>query len=412
MERYKFLGAIFTAATLCAGLSGCPQNGSMSIAGFVLRSVPAPWGVAIQEAPAGDIRVAAATGDGNTFGVVSVSRTGAVNWQNLFGGLKHLYVKDFSAPAAVSGKGTSYLMGVSGGNSDYDPAVDRLRVIALDTDGAMLFDNTYFPDAAAVGGAMAAISESDVVIAGTYLVSFGVVNPFLIRLSESGDVMWQSAFSPDLLEFQCSDIIESADGDIFCLGVNYGATRQSVLVKVSAESGNILWFEELDHEFTTIPHSAAPTQDGGAVLLARDADSRRPAIIRIDADGTSLWTNRELVDSASDDDQLFDQQDITVDSDGNIVVIGSASSPRNYVGGIFQAYNARPFVLALDADGNRLWYRTLALDDQALFAVTVLSDGTYAASGVAYSNLPVPEVNEGRALNIVLLDPADGAVLN
>lgn len=151
-----------------------------------------------------------------------------------------------------------------------------------------------------------------------------------------------------------------------------------------ADEASFLWEAQVGGDGTTLPAAMAPAFDGGVFVVGTtnsDAGDFGEGyggldgfILRVDANGNTLWTRRF---GGSDDDELTA---IVQTTDGGCLALGTTLSADGDARASRGGTDA--WLIRLDARGETLWSKTLggSLDDE-LTMLDVTEDGDFFACG-------------------------------
>ena len=279
------------------------------------------------------------------------------------------------------------------GNGIFDyPDVIAIRV---DSEGKIVWQKTF-------GGQgdeyiMDAIRTAD----NHYIIliqSFSfeqIVTGWIIKIDDSGNVIWQKALEYGLESLLTSMTEEMIDGTFVVAGGSGGAPSP-VLIKMNAD-GNVLWKKKIMRNdiFTTV----TGLDDGGVLVGSWFA------LYRFNKEGNLIWC-RNLYDLDSGADFFTD--DIKQADMGGFIVATDRERPGTS--------NSHPEILRFDDDGQLIWAKRLTNhpiiplqimkkgNGECLMAagwyggafVSFKEDGTMEAAGTSY-RIPF---NNGPALGL------------
>jgi hypothetical protein len=188
-------------------------------------------------------------------------------------------------------------------------------------------------------------------------------------------LQWSQTFGSDG-EDQGRSVQQTTDGGYIVCGIkeSYGPFDQDVwLIKTDAE-GNKLWDKTFGGKKGDVGISAQQTRDGGYIVCGSTksytAGDEDIWLIKADADGNKLW------DKTFGGDGFNAGRSVQQTIDGGYIICGYRDP---YADG-----NGHAWLIKTDADGNKLWDRTLG-DELETIATSVqqTKDGGYIICGMA-----------------------------
>lgn len=221
---------------------------------------------------------------GRDFWVVKLSSTGALQWQNTYGGSadEEAYSIQLAADGGyiVAGFTQSNNGDVSGnhGNTDYW-IVKISNTGALQwqkTLGGTLYETAWCVQATPDGGYIVAgtASSNDGDVSGNHIgFAVGFSDYWIVKLSSAGAIQWQKCLGGNYNEtaytiqltadggYIVAGSAESSDGDVSC-HVSY---HDYWVAKLSA-TGALQWSKDMGGSGTDEAYSISPTSNGGYIL--------------------------------------------------------------------------------------------------------------------------------------------------
>ena len=193
---------------------------------------------------------------------------------------------------------------------------------------------------------------------GGYIVettsgSFGLQNPWIVKLSSSGAMTWQKAFGDNT---NCSSVnaiqTTSDNGYVFAgfLTIPCGSPDANFWVVKLDSAGNIQWQKSYGGSSTEVAYTIQQTSDQGYIVAGSTASfSSFPGdyhiwVIKLDASGNIVWEKSY----GGDEDE--EAKSVQQTSDGGYVLTGFTVS--------YGAGDEDIFVLKLDSSGNVQWMKT------------------------------------------------------
>jgi hypothetical protein len=278
---------------------------------------------------------------GYDYWVLKFDSSGNIEWQKTIGGDKD----DRLSEAKQTTDGGYILVGnsrsdISGDKTENSQGGQDYWIIKLDTVGNITWQNTIGGDDDDGAGNVELTDDGGYLIGGTSnssisgdrtLFNSDNSDAWIVKLDESGNILWQRAHSP------------------------FGNFR---LISLKL------------------------TSDGGYVLGGDDLDFSSYTICKISINGNTTWSKLY----GGDNEEFFSKLIIT--SDGGYMAIGHSYS--NASGDKTEDSRGGPdyWILKLDDVGNIEWQKTIGGDNgDAPYAVIQTNDNGYFLAGYSYSNI-------------------------
>lgn len=362
--------------------------------------------------------------------IVKLSKTGAVQWNRVLGGILSDQIYEIQQTADggyifVASSESSVSGDVSGNNH----GILDYWVVKLDADGAIVWDVLLGGDQSEVPSSIIQTADGGYLVGGfSFSSANGNVTPtnhsansdfWIVKLSSLGVIQWNVLLG-GAGEEELQSIKQTADGGYIATGFtttspaggNVSGTisgaRDFWVVKLNS-TGGIVWNRVIggdgDEEFS---YSVQQTADGG-FIVAGNSNSTASGnisvsthgetdflIVKLDAAGTMTW-NRMLGGTSFESVAAIQQT-----TDGGYIVVGSTTSSAS--GNVTQVGYGQEdaWVVKLDASGNIVWNKTFG-GSNADFptAIQQTFDGGYimtgytssSASGTVYQNNHDPSGN-------------------
>jgi len=229
---------------------------------------------------------------------------------------------------------------------DYD-----MLLIKTDAEGDSLWSRTFGGRGFEECNSIIQTEDGGYVLAG-FATSFGAGSSdmWLVKTDAEGDSLWSRTFGGEGMDI-CNSIIQTADGGYALAGYteSFGAgQRDKWLVKIDAD-GDSLWSQTFGGRGLEECHSIIQTEDGGYVLVgdtdlfgARVCDM---SLIKTNENGELIWSRTF---GGREDDRCYTMIQAT---DGGYALGGYT---RSFGAGIFDMW-----LIRTNADGDSLWSRTL-----------------------------------------------------
>lgn len=261
--------------------------------------------------------------------------------------------------------GTGWL---SAGSADASPEEPRVAWSAEFRGSSGLYDDS-------AGEAVAATSDGHYVVVGrTYSSISEGQTAYAVKLNPQGEVIWERELAyRDPYGYMSNgafEVIETSDGHILIGGEvrdgGYGRPRYVPYFVKLTQNGEVVWQKAyLDMPFYfQSANVIAETADGNYVITGKTyrSSGEVPAyLLKIDADGTELWSRTYSIGY----EQSFDN--LVVTSDNGVIVSGQKNDRENGP--------KTPVLLKVNAHGEIVWRKTQEIDP--IDSILAASGGNY-----------------------------------
>jgi PKD repeat protein len=301
----------------------------------------------------GFVIVGGSSGDASGFDDVYLAKTdgdGNLTWQKKLSSS----TKETGEDVTQTNDGGFLITGrsqINGSATDYD-----LLLMKTDLQGNVIWEKHLGTPNTDGGYAIQRTSDDHFIVAGYYDYGLNVSRPYMIKIDNAGDVVWEQ-HNVDELNFAFS-VQETFDGGFIWAGTNGppgSSYARSVITKTDA-SGAAEWskkFLQPGYLFNQI-ECVRQTSDGGYIVCGQMDESgydfpvrRQILVIKTDATGVATWTKTYAAGG-----RLGNAYDIQQTPDGGYIVVGHMLIEPVYqvIGDPFTDYDV--YLLKLDADGN------------------------------------------------------------
>ncbi len=293
----------------------------------------------------------------NLWAIKTDSR-GMLEWEKKFGGDEN----DVGYDVISTTDGGFLLVGYtwSFGNSQ------QAYAIKIDFHGNVQWERTYGGSVWDVATSVIELKGGGYMIIGfsnSPGISSGNSDIYLIKISSSGDLIWQKGYGNQTYPNHewGYDIVELIEGGFIAVGsrdrYNEGSTN-GLIIRLD-ESGNLLWEKELleDGQIAESIYSISITDEGAYYLCSSvnsedSPDLFQPRIIKMDGFGNIDW--RRTFNSVSKE---YHQFRAIATYAGDLLITGSSSLQKG------SAMKDDAFLIKIDGSGNLLWYRAYGSQD-------------------------------------------------
>lgn len=244
----------------------------------------------------------------------------------------------------------------------------------------IMFQRVYGGDSYDTGCEVIQTSDDGYLIAGT-TGSFGFESGqvMIIKTDLDGYEEWRKYIEAPLAQ-QARSMQESIDGGFIIGGFSQSMENSYQMFAAKVTSvGDTVWTDNYGGSEWDFCNQVATLNDGGAALFGTTYSYGNGEgdfyLIRIDADGDTLWT-RSYGGFGMESGEA-----IAVASDGGFYLAGNTES--------FGAGGSDMYVVRTDANGDTLWTRTWGgLEDDFCYAVSATPNDGYVLAGGTFNNTP------------------------
>jgi hypothetical protein len=216
-------------------------------------------------------------------------------------------------------------------------------------------------------------TDGGFVIAGYAFAPASSYNPFVVKLSSTGQIQWQHLFVDPNSQYSAAYAVrQTLDGGYVVAGeIYYG----QILVFKLDSTGTLLWQHAYAIGTNSYAQSLALTSDGGFILGGSVyTTSSSVLLLRIDSTGNPQWARTYTPSGSISDLQLTAAQQT---QDGGYA----------FAGYYFQntIYDERAWLVKTDSTGNVQWDKIYGADvqysDRKFLSFQQTSDGGFIAAG-------------------------------
>ena len=297
--------------------------------------------------------------------LLKVDEYGEIVWQAVYGG----GMSDDAWDVAVTPDGGYITAGSTGFSGDF--LLDAL-IVKFDGNGHVIWGRTYDNEETSMDWAfsIASVPDGGYLVAGTATDHYGeepLGYLWLLKINESGDVIWQQFHGIDMYPFST---LAAPDGGF----VIVGSAPDVRLLKVD-NSGEVVWDKVLGAELNAFDSRCVIVAVGGGYLVTgyTYTDITRDVYLaHVSESGDIIW---ERVYSSEGDTRSYS---VIVAPDGGYIVAGRTKSP--------EAAYTDAYLMKVDGSGNLVWDRVYGGDyHDFAWSVAVTDDGGLIMGGVTQS---------------------------
>jgi len=250
--------------------------------------------------------------------IVKMDITGNIIWSNIYGGSLH----DIAFDIDITNDGNYVLTGSS---------FDKMFILKIDNAGNIIWGNTYGGSGFDRALNITTLQNGNYLLTG-YTRSFGFTNDriFLIKVDDSGSVLWAKTYGGDFRERGLSAIeIDSNEFIISGWTESYGAGNKDACLLSIDKFGNLNWartygLQSFDHAIDLCKI------DSQLVIAINHVPPGRTALnwtddlvlLKTDLNGNML-SSKVFKDSGENDETIAEKMKLTADN--KLIIVGTAS---------------------------------------------------------------------------------------
>lgn len=267
---------------------------------------------------------------------------------------------------------------VLGSTYSYGAGQYDVYLVKLGSAGNVVWSKTYGGVESDQGYSIDRTADGGFILAGsTRSFGNGDRDVYLIRTDASGNTVWSKSFGGILSDQARSVRRTSDDGFIICGTTDsYGHGYSDIYLIRTDSLGDTLWTRAYGGFGGESGSAVRETLDGGFIAIGSTGSFGEGYssvyVVRIDADGDSLWA--KTYGGAKADNGYT----VELTGDGGFLLAGGTAS--------FGAGYTDAYLVKIDADGNVAWEKTYggAMDDR-VYSICLAMDGTIMLTGTTDS---------------------------
>ncbi len=184
-----------------------------------------------------------------------------LTWDKTFGGAKTDYVRSIVALADGGFAVAGYTESKGAGGAD-------VWVLRLDRTGELLWEKTFGGAKPDYAHSIIALADGGFVVAGdTHSKGTGEYDAWILRLDETGELLWEKTFGGTEHD-EAHSIIALSDGGFAVAGytLSIGAGRSDAWILRLVRTGGLLWEKRFGGSYSDKAYSIVALADGGFVV--------------------------------------------------------------------------------------------------------------------------------------------------
>jgi len=312
--------------------------------------------------------------------VMKVNDEGELLWQKAYGGSNH----DFGQFIMETSSSNLLVLGLTlsddGDVGDFEGGESDLWALKLNSSGDLLWESTYGRGYRGVGTGAVELADGSFIIVGQIQQPENtefIQDAHIIKVSNSGDLLWEKIYG-EQGDDGVGSIITLENGEFLVGGAfETSSSGKDVWIIKLDESGDIIWDKKYGGSKDDIAASLIPTADGNFVAVGNSASRDRDVsnnegladmwILKINEDGDLLWestygkTLHEIATSVIESD------------DKGYIVAGVTNSNNGKDDGLIVKFNVQ---------GQLRWESTIGGSEfDQLLSITRGTNGGYMVAG-------------------------------
>lgn len=251
---------------------------------------------------------------------------------------------------------------------------EDVYVVKLSSSGDVIWEHNY--GGAKIDFAKSIRQTSDggyIVGGGTRSFNVGVIDYYLVKLDSSGILEWEKYYGSSQTDI-CESIIQTSDGGYMAAGQSWlNILDGNVYIIKLDPQGNKVWDKSIGGALEDGAYDIQQTSDNGYIIAgytrSNGDGSYNVYVVKTDSSGNVKWTSDF---GGNNDDQAYS---IVQNRDG--YVAAGHSKSKNMLG------NSDVYVVKLDLNGKKVWEKFFGTDDTIEEALSFqkTQDGGYIVLG-------------------------------
>lgn len=226
--------------------------------------------------------------DDSSFYLIKTNMDGLVLWEKAFGDLAY---DEWATSVAISADG--YL---AAGYQRKTESDRDLYIVKVDKNGSLMWQISHGTPNSDFASAVVRHSSGGYVLGGyTGNYSTSACDPYLVRVNESGDVLWERILGDSTQNERLFSICETSDGGIAACGASRplsSAPEADILFALKTDaSGQLLWHGAYSQ--SSLSQGRCIVEDSRRALLicGQAVGENAIHIAKIDASGNLMWSD-------------------------------------------------------------------------------------------------------------------------
>jgi len=360
-------------------------------------------GIFFSDAVNGDI---SETYGGQDVWLVKISENGEIEWEKTYGGSKSDQINDISRVSSggyiMIGESTSVDYDVSENFGQVD-----IWVVKISNNGEIEWEKTIGGGGFDHGMSIEETSDGGFFLGASYNSNSEDLPPIsgkydilACKLNAMGDVEWQQSYGGSVLDF-CDAVLETSDGNFILAGISYSSdsdfTNQGetdlFVLKIS-QLGEIIWQSSIGGEWSDFFSSIQETSDDGFIIsgstdsyfgdIFSENGERDCVVVKLNSLGEVEWS-RSYGGPFSERGGQIKQQ-----GDGTYTFVGGSFSNTGDLSGNLGSKDA--WLVNLSSEGEINWQTNFGDDfSNQMNDLLINTDGTILLAGVSESKVDTSE---------------------
>ncbi|RUM66014.1 MAG: hypothetical protein DSZ05_05070 [Sulfurospirillum sp.] len=290
------------------------------------------------------------------------------SWQIAFGGTS----KDIAYGVAPAENGSVIVVGQC---RSYGKGRDDVLAMKVNRDGKTLWKKTFGRKRKDIAYAITRTSDGNFVAVGESrsFSKLGDPDVYVIKFDTNGNLIWENTYGGEMRDF-AKAVVATGDGGVLVAGSSesFGDDYLDAYILKISKNGKEEWARVLGGERDDIANGIALTTDGGFVIAgvtqSYGYQSKDYYIIRFDKHAKQRWTKVYGEDSEDIG------KGVVATADGGCVVTGSTKS--------FGSKRNDVMVIKVAANGKLVWQRLFGYKEKEwMNAIVKTEDGGFMMAG-------------------------------
>ncbi len=272
---------------------------------------------------------------------------------------------------------------LAGRTDSYSIGDMNMNVVKVNESGSVVWDKNFGAEESEEASSGIETSDKQLMIVGhsdSYGGGIGMKDFMVLRLDSKGLLKWQKTYGTSTSIDEASDIVETEDGNFLVVGTSLSleTAASDVMAIMIDKNGNEIWRKTYGFEKNDGAKSVIRTETG--FMIAGQTESLRYGrweawVLAIDKEGKELWQRSY----GGPDNEMANT--IVEMPDGNLIVAGFSYS--------FSKGSSDAWAFEITPEGRKIWDTNLGgMSTDEFYDAAVTADGNIVLAG--YMDIFVP----------------------
>jgi Secretion system C-terminal sorting domain len=167
-------------------------------------------------------------------------------------------------------------------------AISSFYLLKLNSSGDSIWSKNYSSIYQEYSNAVTQTTDSGFVIVGNSYSQFTFGVSYIIKTNQTGDTLW-TKYLTSLSDSKAFDVTTSSNGNIVVTGVRGNGCVEPFLLELDL-SGNVIWQKSYSNGICSYANSICKTTDNGFAICGINKDNQQCYLIKTDSIGNQQWS--------------------------------------------------------------------------------------------------------------------------